>query len=265
VKDPSSAASRHGRHPSRWANGETDPLDHWRFALKRRSILGITMALAAMVAFTGSVLAFPGLSNGGFEDGTAPVSGYDTLLAGSTALAPWTITSGDVEWIADYWQPAEGTHSLDLSGNGPGVISQTIDTTVNKTYVVTFMLAGNPDGGPTVKTLTVGATGATSADYSFDTTGRTRSAMGWVAKGYSFKATSATTVITFTNPTADSPFGPALDGVIVTETLGTGAQCKNSGWKTMVDSVGTSFKNQGDCVSFFATEGNNLGAGEPAL
>jgi hypothetical protein len=26
--NPSSAASRCGRHPSRWANGETDPLEH---------------------------------------------------------------------------------------------------------------------------------------------------------------------------------------------------------------------------------------------
>jgi hypothetical protein len=37
--------------------------------------------------------------------------------------------------------------------------------------------------------------------------------------------------------------------------------CKNNGWKTLQDSKGTSFKNQGDCVSFVATNGKNLGNG----
>ena len=44
----------------------------------------------------------------------------------------------------------------------------------------------------------------------------------------------------------------------MTQTLATGADCKNSGWKTMNDSVGTSFRNQGDCVSFYATGEKNL-------
>ena len=38
-------------------------------------------------------------------------------------------------------------------------------------------------------------------------------------------------------------------------------ECKKGGWMTMVDSEGNSFKNQGDCVSFVATGGKNLGAG----
>jgi hypothetical protein len=38
-------------------------------------------------------------------------------------------------------------------------------------------------------------------------------------------------------------------------------QCKNNGWKTMVDDQQHHFKNQGDCVSFFATKGKNKAAG----
>jgi len=34
-------------------------------------------------------------------------------------------------------------------------------------------------------------------------------------------------------------------------------QCKMDGWRTLVDSDGHSFKNQGDCVSFVATGGKN--------
>ncbi len=37
--------------------------------------------------------------------------------------------------------------------------------------------------------------------------------------------------------------------------------CKNGGWRARTDSQGNSFKNQGDCVSFVATGGKNLGAG----
>ncbi len=37
--------------------------------------------------------------------------------------------------------------------------------------------------------------------------------------------------------------------------------CKKGGWTTLVDSEGNAFKNQGDCVSFVATGGSNLGAG----
>jgi choice-of-anchor C domain-containing protein len=268
VKDPSSAASRHGRHPSRWANGETDPLDHWRLALKRRSIMGITMALAAMVVLTGSVLAFAGTSNGGFEDNPGAFEdsgfGFETLYPNFNKIGPWEITSGDVQWIKSYWTPAEGDFSLDLSGDVPGTIRQTIATTVNNTYFVSFKLAGNPDGD-LQKTLSVVATGNAAQNYTFDATGKSAGAMGWTDKGYVFTAIGASTTITFTNTMEGSPYGPALDAVIVTETVATGAKCKNSGWKTMLDSGGNTFKNQGDCVSFYATKGNNLGAGEPTL
>ena len=39
-------------------------------------------------------------------------------------------------------------------------------------------------------------------------------------------------------------------------------ECKNGGWMDLVDDQGNSFKNQGDCVSYVATGGKNLGAGE---
>ena len=35
-------------------------------------------------------------------------------------------------------------------------------------------------------------------------------------------------------------------------------QCKHGGWQGLADSNGTLFKNQGDCVSFVATQGTNL-------
>ena len=38
-------------------------------------------------------------------------------------------------------------------------------------------------------------------------------------------------------------------------------QCKNGGWQNQVDVSGTPFKNQGDCVSYVATDGHNRGNG----
>ncbi len=78
-----------------------------------------------------------------------------------------------------------------------------------------------------------------------------------VASAYTFKATGTETTLSFAS-TTDGAFGPAIDNIVITETLATGANCKNSGWKTMVDSAGTSFRNQGDCVSFYATGEKNL-------
>ncbi len=47
-----------------------------------------------------------------------------------------------------------------------------------------------------------------------------------------------------------------------TYSYSTANDCKKGGWMDMEDADGNSFKNQGDCVSYFATGGKNPGAGE---
>jgi hypothetical protein len=47
----------------------------------------------------------------------------------------------------------------------------------------------------------------------------------------------------------------------VTHVPTTTTQCKKNGWTTYTDASGTSFKDQGDCVSYVATGGRNLAAG----
>jgi hypothetical protein len=57
---------------------------------------------------------------------------------------------------------------------------------------------------------------------------------------------------------------PSATGVDFTATASftlyptTTGQCKKGGWKALTDRFGTSFKNQGDCVSYVATDGRNL-------
>jgi hypothetical protein len=54
----------------------------------------------------------------------------------------------------------------------------------------------------------------------------------------------------------------SVNGQIVNQvTPVTKDDCKNNGWKSLVDANGNTFKNQGDCVSYVATKGKNPGAG----
>ena len=86
--------------------------------------------------------------------------------------------------------------------------------------------------------------------------------MNWTPETYTFLATSASTTLSFVSTTAGA-FGPAIDNVVITETVPTKSDCKDGGWQAMIDNAGNHFKNQGDCVSYFATGGKNLGALPP--
>jgi len=56
-----------------------------------------------------------------------------------------------------------------------------------------------------------------------------------------------------------------VDNVMVNSdlyTFETKDSCKNGGWQDLEDANGQPFKNQGDCVSYFATGGKNEGSGD---
>lgn len=232
--------------------------------MKRRMGLGVALGALAAIALSGTSLAFTGPTNGSFETGTYVDGGggFETLNAGDTSIDGWTVDAGSVDWIGTYWTAQDGAMSLDLSGNDAGTISQVLATTIGNTYTVSFFLAGNPAGPPTVKTLDVTATGAASSSYSFDVTGHTLADMGWTPETYTFLATSTSTTLSFVSTTTGF-WGPALDNVTITETVPVLSDCKDGGWQTMIDNAGNGFKNQGDCVSYFATGGKNLGAIAP--
>jgi len=58
----------------------------------------------------------------------------------------------------------------------------------------------------------------------------------------------------------------SINGQVISgpQTPGSKDDCKGNGWKGMQDANGTLFKNQGDCVSYFATKGKNPANGAPA-
>lgn len=177
-----------------------------------RRQVGVCAAGALVIAGSAFGAAF---TNGSFETGPAIGDGFIQLNAVNTSIAGWTVTTGSIDYIGDYWTAEDGSYSLDMSGGGPGAIAQTFDTTLGYQYTVTFYLAGNNSCGSTVKYLSVSATGNPSAQYSFDVTGHSTTDMGWVAETYTFVAIGASTTLTFQSQ-ENSSCGPALDNVSVT-------------------------------------------------
>lgn len=234
------------------------------------SLGGITAGGIAALAVISVALGFGGIQNGSFESG--PAVGSFVQVNPGTAIDGWTVEVA-VDYIGTYFQASDGNRSLDMNASpSQGVISQAFATVPGATYDVAFDLSGNPACALGPKVLRVSATGSASSDYTFDTAleGNTLGNMKWRAEAYSFVASDASTTITFASQSG-SNCGPALDNVRVTETLpppppppaGSADACKKGGWQSMTDHVGNRFKNQGDCVSYFATNTRNLGAIAP--
>ena len=183
--------------------------------MKTRNIIVTGCLLAAAAAAQANLI-----TNGSFEDAapgyTAPTGTYTTLASGSTAIDGWTVSTGSIDWIRTYWTAQDGLRSIDLSGNQQGlIVAQTVETVQNGWYQLSFWMAGNPDNGPTPKTMDVLSNGAYLDDFAFDTTGHSRSAMGWTQHVISFQAASNLTTVGFASTTGlgTNPYGPALDNV----------------------------------------------------
>ncbi len=180
--------------------------------IRSLTILGATLAIASITPGNRSAYA-AAFANGSFETGSN-LGQLLILPAGSTSLPGWTVAGGTIDYIGSLWAASDGSRSLDLSGMEAGRIEQTFDTILGARYQVLFDLAGNPESAPVEKWLRVAATGSTAQDYSFDTTGKTFTAMGWQTLAYNFTAISSSTTLLFTSLT-NTPYGPALDNVRV--------------------------------------------------
>ncbi len=191
---------------------------------------GLSLVMAIVIISPGSSRADL-IQNGSFELGPNPGT-HTTLAAGSTVITGWTVVGAglesdeNIDYIGTTWGASDGSRSLDLNGfYKTGGIEQGFNTTVGETYRVTFDMAGNPDQGPTIKTMQVSAIGNTtqSADFAFDITGKSRAAMGWETMQWTFVADAPYTSLRFLSTvTGDGvdAWGPALDNVHVTPVPG---------------------------------------------
>jgi choice-of-anchor C domain-containing protein len=150
------------------------------------------------------------------QDGSfSEAAGYGAFgtIGANGSIGAWTVTGGSVDLINGYWsQPAAGSYSIDLDGNSPGTISQNLNLGVGN-YVLTFALAGNPDGGDSVKSVDVSIDGITR-NFTFDTAGQHTNDMGWITESIAFhSAAAAATSLSFTSRDAGGPYGAAIGNV----------------------------------------------------
>ena len=185
------------------------------FPITLFQILTLTGFSASFLLATNPASAINLIKNGSFENSSLGSGfGFVSVPTNSTAINDWTVTSGSIDYINTLWQNSNGNFSLDLNHLQAASIAQTFVTQPGNQYSVSFDLAGNLGGNPTVKTLKVSA-GGSSQDFNFDVTGKTLANMGWLSQTFGFVADSNSTTLSFAslNNTAT---GPALDNVVVT-------------------------------------------------
>lgn len=179
----------------------------------RTCVIAATSVLLASAGATASAQTVSRFDDGSFEYPRATANSFASLSAGQ-AIGPWQVTAGSVDLIgAGFWQAAEGDQSVDLNGSNSGAVAQTFTTVPGTTYTVTYALAGNPGGAPALKTGSALIDGQNFQDFSFNTTGKTFTNMGYVNRQFTFRATGSATVVAFASTTPDSAYGPVVDDV----------------------------------------------------
>jgi choice-of-anchor C domain-containing protein len=185
--------------------------------MKNTQSLCLALSGLGLLALSFSANAQNIVLNPSFETPVEPANSFGSFSAGSTALTSWTVASGSIDHIgAGFWQAADGVQSVDMNGTDAGSIFQDLATTPGSSYNLSFSLAGNPAGGPTIKHLQVFWNGTSQGIFTFDTTGKSFGNMGYVSDALNgLSATGATTRLQFTSTDAGSNAGPALDNVSV--------------------------------------------------
>jgi choice-of-anchor C domain-containing protein len=163
------------------------------------------------------------ITNGGFESGVStPFGGVTTLAVGSTALTGWTVTRAPINVVdSGYWETVEGSHSVGLNPTATGGgLSQDFATDVGGTYLVRFLLSGEPFTTPVVKSVRFTAAGQ-SRDFNFDSSQNWHWQMDWERNGWSFVANASTTTLEFWSLTSGNA-SPAVDSLSVISLSNTG-------------------------------------------
>jgi choice-of-anchor C domain-containing protein len=176
--------------------------------------LVVSAALAVGLLTSAPAIAATNFVSDG--DFSSPSGGSSFVtFAGGSSLGAWTVTGDSVDLIGSYWQsPTAGGGSLDLDGNAPGGVTQTLSLGAG-TYDLSFFLSGNPDGSPATKVVDVMIGGVTHVfDYTLGA-GNSHSTMDYVTESFDFTATGPT-VLSFSSGDASTPFGAVIGGVSVT-------------------------------------------------
>jgi len=170
------------------------------------------------LSFVFAVVSAAAFSNGGFESTSCTQFQNFCEDYSGGYISPWSVISGSVDLTNNnYWQAADGSWSVDMSGLSAGTITQAFDTVAGNEYHVSFSLSGNPEGGNQVKNLYVGASGTPSQFYQYDI-GTFRehpiSNMNYAAESFTFTAGASSSSLTFQSAEFTA-WGPVVDAISV--------------------------------------------------
>jgi len=242
--------------------------------------------LAILGLGVAAILAMPGVSsaativNGGFETGN--FTGW-TVSNQSGSFGNWYVYSGISTPENGFPIPAppEGTQAATTDQGGPGshILYQDVALEAGFKHTLSFVVYYNNQAGEfaTPPSLDFGVfpnqqyrvdvlkptapvTSVLPGDVLatvFQTNVGDPLTLAPTPVSFDLSGFAGTTVrIRFAEVDNELFFAGSVDNVALTSTRAlptTKEQCKNGGWRNF----GTSFKNQGDCVSFVATNGKN--------
>ena len=180
--------------------------------MKRNLML---LLVAAVLALGSPLAAATIVLNDSFESPGIVGPSFVRVPGGSTTgITSWTVTGSNVDYIGTFWTAYDGTYSVDLNGNNAGGVQQMLTgLTPGQQYDLSFALAGNPAGGPTVKSVLV-SVGGNSQTFTFDTTGASFGSMGWIIEDLQFTADSSSMLLSFSSQIAGD-YGPVIDAAQV--------------------------------------------------
>ena len=141
------------------------------------------------------------------------------------ANGQWLVENGEVGLAGNWAYSPLGGNAIDLDGDIPGAISQTLSTVPGKTYVVNFAMTGNFNQGPDTKSLSLSATSALSSTSETFTVNRpdgwSNNNLLWSQRSMLFTASAESTTLKFESLSdPGGRFGSAIGDVQVTELSG---------------------------------------------
>lgn len=228
---------------------------------KRFAALGAAaVATLALGNVSGVAAAAPVdlVTNGGFE---TPALGWGSWNVFSS-IPGWSVASGCGIEIQNHvaGSPFEGRQYTELDSNCPSAISQVLTTEPGRYYTLSYAFSARPGVNAADNVLRPSWDGTPLTARTADGLGL--SDTSWTVHTEKVKATGSATSLVFADGGTRNGVGTYLDAVSVTGALPEGiGDCKKGDWKRYVDDGGAPFKNQGDCVSFVATEESNRADG----
>jgi|GEM_PF-5087322 len=185
--------------------------------------IALRLMIGALVLAVSGLATPIVITNPGFDDNpaskTAPAFYYPIGYAagpyqdcGVGCIAPWTLTSGNVDWVPNtLWQAQNGTWSLDLNGDTAGALTINLGDQAAGTYDLSFYMSRNPGSQSDVQMqVQAGALGPWTFTFSG---GNSLESMNYQLKTQDFVWAGGAMSITFSSLVPSGGAGPVLDNV----------------------------------------------------